>query len=129
MSRRAFVFVRIWVETTLGPFKVQSSKCSSRLGFTDYRAAVVEFLAIFVKKKPTFIRLLGEDLVLFPDGQGRAGVVGALCSHRRAKLCLGNVEKQGLRYRYHGWLCDAGGKVLRAESHSKMKLETWSYSV
>ena len=63
-----------------------------------------------LKEKPTSIRLLGEDLVLFRDGQGRAGVVGALCSHRRANLCLGNTEKQGLRCRYHGWLYDVRGK-------------------
>ena len=66
-----------------------------------------------LKNKPTFIRLLCEDLVLFRDGQGRAGVLGAYCAHRRANLCLGNVEKQGLRCRYHGWLYDCDGKILQ----------------
>ncbi len=81
-------------------------------------------ISAHLKEKPTFIRLLGEDLVLFRDGQGRAGVVGALCSHRRANLCLGNVEKQGLRCRYHGWLYDIGGKVLQTPGEppgSKLK--------
>jgi len=63
--------------------------------------------------KPTFIRLLGEDLVLFRDGTGRPGVLGAYCAHRRANLCLGDVEKGGLRCRYHGWLYDVTGKVLQ----------------
>jgi len=65
-----------------------------------------------LKDKPTFIRLLGEDLVLFRDGKGRPGVLEALCSHRRANLCLGNVEEKGLRCRYHGWLYDINGNVL-----------------
>ena len=47
-----------------------------------------------LRNKPTFIRLLGEDLVLFRDGTGRPGVLGAYCSHRRANLCLGDVEKR-----------------------------------
>jgi 5,5'-dehydrodivanillate O-demethylase len=47
-----------------------------------------------------------------------------LCSHRRANLCLGNTEKQGLRCRYHGWLYDVGGKVLQTPGEpagSKLK--------
>jgi len=70
-------------------------------------------ISAVLKEKPTTIRLLGEDLVLFRDGAGRVGVVGALCSHRRANLCLGNTEKQGLRCRYHGWLYATDGKVLQ----------------
>jgi len=66
-----------------------------------------------LKNKPTFIRLLSEDRVLFRDSKGRPGLLGALCSHRRANLCLGNVEKEGLRCRYHGWLYDTNGKVLQ----------------
>jgi 5,5'-dehydrodivanillate O-demethylase len=66
-----------------------------------------------LQNKPTFIRLLGEDLVLFRDGDGQPGVLAALCSHRRANLCLGNVEARGLRCRYHGWLYDRAGQVLQ----------------
>jgi len=66
-----------------------------------------------LKDKPTFIRVLGEDLVLFRDGGGTTGVLGALCAHRRANLCLGDVEKNGLRCRYHGWLYDTTGRVLQ----------------
>lgn len=65
-----------------------------------------------LKDKPTFVRLLGEDLVLFRDGKGKAGLIGALCPHRRANLCLGSVGERGLRCRYHGWLFDVDGKVL-----------------
>jgi 5,5'-dehydrodivanillate O-demethylase oxygenase subunit len=61
--------------------------------------------------KPTLIRLLGEDLVLFRDSDGRPGLVGAKCPHRHANLCLGNTVKGGLRCRYHGWLIDQEGHV------------------
>ena len=44
------------------------------------------------KEKPTFVRLPGEALVLFRDGKGRPGALAAYCSHRRANLCLGDVE-------------------------------------
>ena len=47
-----------------------------------------------LKEKPTFVRLLGEDLVLFCDRQDRTGVLGALCSHRRANLCLGKCGQR-----------------------------------
>ncbi len=66
-----------------------------------------------LKDKPTFVRVLGEDLVLFRDGKGKAGLLGALCSHRRANLCLGTVTPEGLRCRYHGWLFDTDGTVLQ----------------
>ena len=37
-------------------------------------------ISAHLKDKPTFIRVMGEDLVLFRDGQGRAGVLGAYCA-------------------------------------------------
>jgi len=66
-----------------------------------------------LKDKPTFVRVLGEDLVLFRDSAGRAGLLGAYCSHRRANLCLGTVTDHGLVCRYHGWAYDTNGRVLR----------------
>jgi 5,5'-dehydrodivanillate O-demethylase oxygenase subunit len=64
-----------------------------------------------LKDKPTFVRLLGEDLVLFRDAS-RVGLLAARCSHRRANLCLGNVERDGLRCRYHGWKYAADGQLI-----------------
>ncbi len=77
-----------------------------------------------LKDKPTFIRLLCEDLVLFRDGKGRLGVLGAQCSHRRANLCLGSTEERGIRCRYHGWVYDLNGNVLETPGEppeSKLK--------
>ncbi|MEE9143938.1 MAG: Rieske 2Fe-2S domain-containing protein [Candidatus Binatia bacterium] len=87
-----------------------------------------------LKDKPSFIRLLCEDLVLFRDRKGRPGVLGALCSHRRANLCLGSTEERGLRCRYHGWVYDINGNVLETpgeprESKLKESLNHLSYQV
>src|SRR5213593_314579 len=61
---------------------------------------------------PLPVRLLGEDLVLFRDDQGRPGLVGLHCSHRGADLSYGRLEDGGLRCIYHGWLYDIYGKCL-----------------
>ncbi len=69
-----------------------------------------------LKSKPTFVRVLGEDLVLYRDRGGQVGLLGALCAHRRANLCLGTTMNRGLMCRYHGWTYDADGTVLRTPS-------------
>lgn len=61
---------------------------------------------------PLPVRLLGEDLVLFRDDQGRPGLLGLHCSHRGADLSYGRVEDGGLRCIYHGWLYDIFGSCL-----------------
>src|SRR4051794_9576554 len=63
--------------------------------------------------QPTrFVRVLGEDLVLFRDKQGRVGLLADHCAHRGASLCYGRVEERGISCAYHGWLYDTGGHVL-----------------
>jgi phenylpropionate dioxygenase-like ring-hydroxylating dioxygenase large terminal subunit len=61
---------------------------------------------------PRRVRVLGEDLVLFRDQQGRAGLLHERCAHRGASLYYGRTEPQGLRCCYHGWLFDAQGHCL-----------------
>ena len=51
---------------------------------TEFPAALSEELP--VDGPPVPIRLLGEDLVLFRDDQGRPGLLGIHCSHRGADL-------------------------------------------
>jgi phenylpropionate dioxygenase-like ring-hydroxylating dioxygenase large terminal subunit len=58
------------------------------------------------------VRLLGEDLVLFRDEQGRYGLLDRHCAHRRADLSYGRREDGGLRCPFHGWLFDASGRCL-----------------
>src|SRR5204863_7649272 len=61
---------------------------------------------------PLPIRLLGENLVLFRDDQGRPGLIGLHCSHRGADLSYGRLEDGGLRCIYHGWLYNREGRCL-----------------
>jgi 5,5'-dehydrodivanillate O-demethylase len=65
------------------------------------------------EKNPTkFVRLLGENLVLFRDKSGRVGLLADRCSHRGASLLYGRVEKRGISCAYHGWLYDCAGNIL-----------------
>jgi len=61
---------------------------------------------------PRPVMILGEELVLFRDDQGRPGLLGLHCSHRGTDLSYGRVEDGGLRCLYHGWLYDIRGRVL-----------------
>src|SRR5215469_2756154 len=61
---------------------------------------------------PLNVKILGEELVLFRDDQGRFGLIGLHCSHRGTDLSYGRIEDGGLRCLYHGWLYDVCGRVL-----------------
>jgi len=61
---------------------------------------------------PRQIRVLGEDLILFRDGEGRPGLVYPHCAHRGTSLFYGKVEERGIRCCYHGWLFDVQGHCL-----------------
>lgn len=61
---------------------------------------------------PLKVTILGEDLVLFRDDQGRPGLLGLHCSHRGTDLSYGRIENGGLRCLYHGWLYDFCGTVM-----------------
>lgn len=58
------------------------------------------------------VRLLGEDLVLFRDRQGRMGLIAEQCPHRRASFLHGIPTQDGIRCPYHGWEFDAQGACL-----------------
>lgn len=58
------------------------------------------------------VRLLGQDMVLFRDAQGRYGLIDRACPHRGADLAFGRLEDGGLRCAFHGWLFDVEGRCL-----------------
>jgi len=58
------------------------------------------------------VRLLGEELVLFRDEEGRYGLLSRRCCHRGADLAYGRLEDGGLRCPFHGWLYDVEGTCL-----------------
>src|SRR5215208_7704039 len=64
-------------------------------------------------EQPTkFVRVLGENLVLFRDTAGRMGLIQDRCPHRGASLAYGRVEERGISCAYHGWLFDTQGNIL-----------------
>ncbi len=65
---------------------------------------------------PLRVRLLGENLVLFRDSDGRLGALDELCPHRRASLAFGRNEDCGLRCLYHGWKIDVEGTIVEMPS-------------
>lgn len=58
------------------------------------------------------VRLLGEDLVLFRDRQGRRGLIGEYCPHRRASFAYGIPTEDGIRCPYHGWAFNKEGACM-----------------
>jgi phenylpropionate dioxygenase-like ring-hydroxylating dioxygenase large terminal subunit len=65
-----------------------------------------------VQDIPLQVRVLGEDLILFRDKRGNAGLVYPRCIHRGTSLFFGRVEEAGIRCCYHGWLFDTQGRTL-----------------
>jgi len=65
---------------------------------------------------PVAARILGEDLVVFRNTEGRVGVMDAYCPHRRAALVYGRNEECGLRCLYHGWKIDVEGNIVEMVS-------------
>jgi phthalate 4,5-dioxygenase oxygenase subunit len=75
-------------------------------------AALVDELDADPERPLRALRLLGQDLVLFRDAQGRVGMVDRACPHRGADLAFGRLEDGGLRCVFHGWLFDVAGRCL-----------------
>jgi phthalate 4,5-dioxygenase len=73
-------------------------------------AALADELAGNRPVKP--VRLLGENLVIFRDHQGRYGLLERACPHRGTDLAFGRLEDGGLRCAFHGWLFDVHGRCL-----------------
>jgi 5,5'-dehydrodivanillate O-demethylase oxygenase subunit len=81
-----------------------------------------------------FVRVLGEDLVLFRDKSGRVGLLADHCAHRGASLLYGRVEERGIACAYHGWLYDVNGNCLEcpaepADSHFCLTVKQRAYPV
>lgn len=66
-----------------------------------------------VTNRPRRVRILGEDLILFRDGKGRAGLLYERCMHRGSSLFFGKIEEEGIRCCYHGWLFDVAGNCVQ----------------
>lgn len=56
--------------------------------------------------------LLGDDVVLFRTGEGRAAVLEDRCCHRGVKLSLGKSVTRGVQCGYHGMVFDCEGSCI-----------------
>lgn len=69
--------------------------------------------------KPVRVQLFGERLVAFRDSDGKIGLLGEACPHRKASLAFARNEQCGLRCLYHGWKFDTDGNVVDMPSEPK----------
>jgi 5,5'-dehydrodivanillate O-demethylase len=75
------------------------------------------------------VTVLGEKLVVFQlppapgEKEGRYGLVGEHCQHRRASLFYGKLDCEGIRCPYHGWKYDLQGNCLETPPEPK----EWAY--
>ncbi|WP_291691154.1 Rieske 2Fe-2S domain-containing protein [Bradyrhizobium sp.] len=65
-----------------------------------------------VTARPREVRILGEDLIVFRDGEGRPGLLYPRCMHRGTSLIWGHVEADGIRCCYHGWKFAVDGQCI-----------------
>jgi phenylpropionate dioxygenase-like ring-hydroxylating dioxygenase large terminal subunit len=83
---------------------------------------------------PLAERVMGDDIVVFRDEDGRAGALALKCAHRCADLSYGRVEAGGIRCVYHGWVFDVNGACLEQpaeppESTLKHRVRQRSFAV
>jgi len=77
---------------------------------------------------PLRARILGEDLVIFRDRSGRAGVLHLHCAHRGTSLEFGIPQARGIRCCYHGWVFDVDGRCLETPGEpqgSRLRERVW----
>ncbi|GLV14451.1 oxidase [Alicyclobacillus hesperidum] len=72
-----------------------------------------------VSARPTKVRLLNRDLVVFMDQTGHLRAVHAYCPHRGCDLSLGSIVDNLLTCPYHGWKFDKDGVCRHIPANHK----------
>jgi len=65
---------------------------------------------------PVTVKVLGQDLVVFRDQEGRAHCLSDVCVHRGAALASGKVRGDCVECPYHGWRFNGAGVCTRIPS-------------
>jgi phenylpropionate dioxygenase-like ring-hydroxylating dioxygenase large terminal subunit len=68
------------------------------------------------ESKPLGVRLLGEDVVVWRQGE-RLMAWQDLCLHRGTRLSLGSIEDGLLMCPYHGWTYSEEGRCVKMPAH------------
>src|SRR3954464_7088251 len=81
---------------------------------------------------PVRVKLLGERLIAWRDGNGNYALMDEFCAHRGTSLWVGRNEDDGLRCPYHGWKYDHTGQCIEVPSEpvesgfcQKIKLKSY----
>lgn len=69
-----------------------------------------------LRDEPRAMRVLGEDLVLWRDGNRTPRLMADHCPHRGARLSLGDVVNGELQCWYHFWRYDGQGQCTSVPS-------------
>jgi phenylpropionate dioxygenase-like ring-hydroxylating dioxygenase large terminal subunit len=64
------------------------------------------------RKRPVGVRRLGQELVIWRDGTGRAVAMSDRCPHRAARLSRGAVRDGCIQCPYHGFRWNPAGKCV-----------------
>jgi phenylpropionate dioxygenase-like ring-hydroxylating dioxygenase large terminal subunit len=67
-------------------------------------------------RRPLAARLLGRDLVMWRDAEGRAHAWEDRCPHRGTRLSIGRIEADVLICAYHGWRFGPDGRCKHVPS-------------
>ena len=82
-------------------------------GFRNYWYPIIESRR--VRNGPVSVRILGEDIVLFPTKDGKVAALVDRCPHRGVMLSRGRILFPGtLSCGYHGWTFNGQGECLAA---------------
>ncbi len=69
-----------------------------------------------VTDTPVYVKMLGQDFVIFRDSQGKARCLSNICVHRGASLADGITAGDCVQCPYHGWQFDGTGACTRIPS-------------
>jgi phenylpropionate dioxygenase-like ring-hydroxylating dioxygenase large terminal subunit len=81
-----------------------------------------------LKDLPRKEKLLGEEIVVFRDKQGRVGALDPHCAHRGTSLEWGQIEERGIRCCYHGWLYGTDGQCIEMPCETeefRQRMDVW----
>lgn len=73
-------------------------------------------------------RLLGRDLVLFRDDQGKLCALHAYCPHRGADLSLGSCKDGLLQCAYHAWSFNGEGQCVDIPAHPNREIPNFAHT-
>ncbi|MEX0827581.1 MAG: aromatic ring-hydroxylating dioxygenase subunit alpha [Haliea sp.] len=72
-----------------------------------------------VKEAPVRAKVLGQQLVLFRDEQGKAHCLADTCLHRGGSLSHGRCIGGNVACPYHGWQFDPSGQCVKVPSEGE----------